>query len=294
MTDRGGPGPGTDYAIGVFVVDDEPAARRGVRRMLDREADFEVLAECADGPELLTALEGHDPDVLFLDIQMPGMDGFEALRRMEAGALPLVIFVSAYDRYAVRAFETHAVDYLLKPVDAGRFAEACDRVRRQLRARTAEDYAHRLFRVVEALEHRLGAIGDDERGGQGPTEAAAAGRTGAPDRETAEPFVARVNRRVSLVDPDDVLWISSARDYVRLHTAEGSHLIRETMANVCERLGPEGYVRIHRSTIVRLDAVEEYHLQTNGTLEVVLPGGVTRSVSSSGRKRLAGALGFEL
>lgn len=263
--------------IGALVVDDEPAARRGVRRMLGREPDFEVLADCSDGPTLLAALGQHAPDVIFLDIQMPGMDGFEALRRMDAASLPLVIFVSAYDRYAVRAFETHAVDYLLKPVDADRFAEACDRARRRLRARAAEDYADRLFRVVDTLERRLaeGDPGDDPGTG-------------------GEPFVARVNRRVSLVDPDDVLWVASARDYVRLHTAEGSHLIRETMKNVGERLGSDRYVRIHRTTLVRLDAVQEFLVRTNGTLEVVLPGGVTRPVSSSGRERLAEALGFEL
>ena len=288
MSGAAGPANG---AIGALIVDDEPAARRGVRRMLGREADFEVLAECGDGSELLEALVRLTPDVLFLDIQMPGMDGFEALRRVDAADLPLVIFVSAYDRYAVRAFEAHAVDYLLKPVDSERFAEACDRARRRLGVRAARDYADRLFRVVEALEHRLASDGTAREGESGGGRA---GRAESSEGYGDEPFVVRVNRRVSLVDPGDVLWVASARDYVRLHTAEDSHLIRETMTNVCERLDPDRYVRIHRSTIVRLDAVEEYHVRTNGTLEVVLPGGVTRSVSRSGRERLAEALGFEL
>ena len=272
----------SEAVVDVLVVDDEPAARRGVRRMLQDHDGFRVAAECEDAAGFLDALRRHDPDLVFLDIQMPGMDAFEALRRVPAGDVPLVVFISAYDRYAVRAFETHAVDYLLKPVDPERFGRACDRARRRLQAREAEDYATRLLHVVEALERRLGENGQ-------PTPSAA-GPTGG----TAEPFVARLNQRMSLIDPADILWVTSARDYVRLHTADGTHLVRDTMTSVAERLEGAGFVRIHRSTLVRLDAVREFHFRPNGGLDVGLPDNETRSVSQSGRERLSEALGFDL
>jgi len=282
-------------AIRALVVDDEPAARRGVQLLAARQPGLRVVGECTDGREFLDALPRLRPDLVFLDIQMPGLDAFDVLRRVPERELPLVVFVTAYDRYAVRAFDANAVDYLLKPVGDERFARACERARSELSARDAPGYTARLLRVIETLERRLDAAdggGDGRRGTAGAGSRSAAAQA----RDPAAPFVSRLGDRVTLVDPGDVLWASSSRDYVRLHTEDGSHLVRETMTAVCERLDVDGgsFVRIHRSTVVRIDAVREFRVKTSGRLELVLPGGETRAVSRTGRRRLADALGFPL
>lgn len=279
------PGRADDSPVSVVVVDDEPAARRGLVRLVGREVGFEVVAECTDGRQLLDTLARHDPDLVFLDIQMPGMDAFETLRRVSKSELPLVIFVTAYDHYAVRAFEAHAVDYLLKPVDGERFHRACEHVRTVLRRRGAEEYTWGLLRVIETLAQRL-----EDHGRTAESEVA----ENDPDPDQPAQFVSRTHQRLRLIDPDDVLWVSAAGDYVRLHTAEATHLIRETMKDVGARLHSDRFVRVHRSTLVRLDAVREFRLQSSGKLEVVLPGGEARSVSRRGRERLREALGFDL
>lgn len=291
MSSKPGRDPEPGAALRALVVDDEPAARRGVQQLAARQPGVRVVGECVDGRELLDSLPRLRPDVVFLDIRMPGLDAFETLRRIPERDLPLVIFVTAYDRYAIRAFDAHAVDYLLKPVGDERFARACERARAELVARDGPGYAARLLRVIEALERRLAP--DGETVGRAPG-AESNGAAGGAASDAPPPFVSRLGDRVTLVDADDILWVTSARDYVRLHTADDSHLVRETMTRVCERLDPGAFVRIHRTTLVRLDAVREFRVRSNGRLEVVLPDGDTRAVSGSGRERLAEALGFPI
>lgn len=258
-----------------LIVDDEPVARRGIELLLARRDDFEVAGHCPDGESLGEMIEALDPDLVFLDVQMPGLDGFDALAALPERVMPHVIFVTAYDRYAVRAFEAHAIDFLLKPYSAERFHQACDRARDLIRASDPERYHSRLLSMVRMLTARL-----DEA-------------TSRPE-ETSDRFVVKSHGSISFVSVEDVLWVGAARDYVRLHTATDSHLIRGTMTSLETRLAPAGFVRVHRSTLVQVDAIQQIRTRSNGRCSVVLPGGGERVVSRSGKRILEKALGVTL
>lgn len=260
-----------------IIVDDEPAARRGIEQLIERRPDFELVGQCADGESLVEAISELAPDLVFLDVQMPGLDGFDALAAVAPTRVPHVIFVTAYDRYAVRAFEAHAIDFLLKPYSADRFDEACDKARDLIRAREADKYHTRLLTMVQDLTAKLGEAAPDPA-----------------DEGRERRFVVRSHGSISFVNVEDVLWVSAARDYVRLHTAEGAYLIRETMSSVEERLAPDGFTRVHRSTIVRTDAIRQIKMRPNGRTVVVLPDGTERVVSRSGKRSLEDALGLTL
>lgn len=248
----------------VLIVDDEPAARRGMEMLIAARDDLVLVGQCDDGEVLAAAVERSDPDILFLDVQMPGLNGFEALAQLEP-PLPVIVFVTAYDRYAVAAFEAHAVDYVLKPYHAERFLAACDRAAEQSRLR---DGAH--DEALARLLRRLGGTGH---------------RSVTQDR-----LVLRSTGRVTFVDLAEVEWMTGAGDYVRLHTGDRSHLVRETMRDLASRLEPGQFVRVHRSTIVRISAIRQLHRRTNGRWEVELPDGSRRAVSRAGRRRLEEAL----
>jgi two-component system LytT family response regulator len=265
----------------VLIVDDEPAARRGVAQLLEQFDEFEVMAECATGEEMIAAVERDEPELVFLDVQMPGLDGFGALARLGRRTAPLVIFVTGYDRYAVRAFEAHAIDYVLKPYSPDRFRRACDHAVRQLRQRRQvedESYRERLLELLEDLSAR-GTAGS---------------RVATPDREPARFLVKKGRSRVLIVSGDSVLWAEARKDYVRLHATDGGHLIRETMANVERQLDPARFIRVHRSAIVRMDAITEIRTLGDGRLEVVLTDGSCHPVSASGRRQLEEKLGFRV
>lgn len=244
----------------VLLVDDEPAARRGMRMLLADRSDFEVAGECEDGESMIAEVGRLRPDILFLDIQMPGINGFEALGRLEP-PVPQVVFVTAYDRYAVQAFEAHAVDYLLKPYPAERFLQACARARERC-AKPPEEYG----RALETLLERMAL------------------REPAPQR-----LILKSAGKVVLVDLSDVEWMTGAGDYVRLHTEDKSHLVRETFRDLEARLDDD-FVRIHRSTIVRVSSIRQILRRPNGRWEVELPDGTRRAVSRSGRQLLERAL----
>lgn len=248
----------------VLLVDDEPAARRGMRMLLQDRPDFEVTGECDDGESMIEAVGRLRPDILFLDIQMPGLNGFEALGRLSP-PVPQVVFVTAYDRYAVQAFDAHAVDYLLKPYSAERFLQACERARDR-GARPAEEYG----RALETLLERM-----------------------VPRAASTQRLVLRSAGKVVLVDMSEVDWMTGAGDYVRLHTGSTSHLVRETLRDLEGRLDAD-FVRVHRSTIVRLSAIRQIVRRPNGRWEVELPDGSRRPVSRSGRQELEQALDTSL
>lgn len=263
----------TEPALRALVVDDEPLGRERLRTLLADDPEVEIVGECADGRGAVEAVRDLAPDLVFLDVQMPLLDGFGVVSEVGADAMPPVIFVTAYDEYAIRAFEARAVDYLLKPFDDERFRRALAHVRRRLR----EARSDRLRRRLQALlEHDPTENADPESGGD------------------AHPVIP-VHRggRIVLVEVPRIDWIEAAGDYVRLHVSENTYLLRSSMADVEERVGA-GFLRIHRSTIVRKDAVKELAARTHGDYDVVLGDGTRLRLSRTYRRQAAEALGIEL
>lgn len=267
--------------IRALVVDDEPLAREGVRVLLERDEETECVGECGDGEEAVDEVRRLEPDLLFLDVQMPEMDGFDVLEALEPEEMPVVIFVTAYDAYAIRAFEVHALDYLLKPYDDERFFKALERAKAELRHRRDTAFTERLAALLE------------ERG-EGAPPAAGAGGSGGGEGGGRDRIMIKSSGRIQFVAVDEIDWIEAAGDYVRLHTGERSHLLRETMKGLEERLDADRFVRVHRSSIVRLSFVREVRSSDSGQYDVVLKDGTRRSLSRSGRKRLEEALGTRL
>jgi two-component system, LytTR family, response regulator len=208
--------------VRALIVDDEPLARRGVSLRLRKFVDIEIVGECGDGLSAVEKILDLSPDIVFLDVQMPGMDGFEVLRALPRDNLPGVIFLTAYEQHALKAFEVHALDYLLKPVDDQRFAAAVDR------ARTLADSASKT-RMAERILQMLG--GDSEK--------------------HVSRFTVRTGSRIQIVLADDIDWIGAAGDYVELHVRGRSHLLRETMNSLEQKLDPAKFLRTHRSRIIR-------------------------------------------
>lgn len=250
------------------VVDDEPLPRRAVAARLEDDPDVEVLSRCSGGEEALEAVEEHDPDLLFLDIEMPDLDGFETLRRVrDRGFDPVVVFVTAHDEHAVRAFEAHALDYVLKPVEDDRFRDTLARAKERLRGGDGAD----------RLSARLSALLEAE-----------------PGREPAGRIVVRKDDRILFLTPDEVDWVEAADNYVRLHCGDQSHLVRKTMTEVEEELPGDRFVRIHRSTIVDLTRVRALERREHGDYDVVLEDGTRRRLSRSREEELERRLGGEL
>lgn len=262
----------------VLVVDDEPLAREGVRVLLEADDEVEVVGEAGSGGEAVEAILALEPDIVFLDIQMPEMNGFEVLDAVDLDPPPVVVFVTAYDEYAIRAFEVHALDYLLKPFDDQRFERALERAKGEVRRRDDSAFADRLDQMLAS--RRRVAVGD----------AAAAEASGGH----LQRLVVKSSGRVNFVDVDELLWVEAAGDYVRLHTENGSVLMRETMKAMEDGLDPEAFVRIHRSTIVRLSEIREIRSDGKGSYHVVLQDGTERSLSTTGRDRLESLLGYTL
>ena len=211
-----------------LIVDDEPLARRGVAVRLKKFKDIEIAGECGDGLAAVEKILELSPDLVFLDIQMPGMDGFEVLRALPAKNLPHIIFLTAHEQHALRAFEVHALDYLLKPVDDDRFLAAVER------ARKLNDSASRI-RMSDRILRMLG--GDSAK--------------------YASRFFVRTGSRLQVVHVEDIIWIGAAGDYAELHVRGRSHLLRESMNSLEQKLDPADFLRIHRSKIVRTDSIVE-------------------------------------
>jgi two-component system LytT family response regulator len=257
----------------VVIVDDEPVARQRLRRILAREQGVEIVAECANGREAVSAVATHAPDLLVLDVQMPELDGFGVLAALPANQMPLVIFVTAFDHHAVRAFDVHAVDYVLKPIEPDRLREAVARARRERgRAEVAQQHAR--------LRDLLSSFAILEQPVKPPTEQARA------EGPSVERFLVKANGRMFFVNTPDVDWIEADGNYVRLHVGSASHMIRETIAAVERSLPPSRFARIHRSAIVNLDRVVEMRQWSSGDYIVILANGVRLKLSRTYRQNI--------
>lgn len=230
----------------VIIVDDEPLARERIRSLLECEKDCPIVAECGNGPDAVTAIRKLAPDLVFLDVQMPGMDGFEVLRSLQGERLPLVIFVTAYDQHAVKAFEVHALDYLLKPFKPARFTETLARARQTLALRQTEAATQNLLQMLARAE---------------------------PAREYLTRIPVRTGDRILVVKTSQVEYIEAAGNYAILHVGKESHILRETLTSLEEKLDPRKFLRINRSTIVSLDQIKEFRPLFKGEHAVVLHNG---------------------
>jgi two-component system, LytTR family, response regulator len=250
--------------IRALIVDDEPLAREKIIDLLAADVGIEIIGECADGLSAVAAIEAQAPDLLFLDVQMPELDGFGVVELIEAERMPVVIFVTAYDQYALRAFEVHALDYLLKPFDRDRFGKALQRARRQIehaRAGTMSEQLAALLTDLKAKPKRL------------------------------ERLVIKAGGRVFFLRADEIDWIGAAANYVRLHIGKENHLLRETINALAEKLDPEKFLRIHRSTIVNLERIKELQPWFHGDYVVILHDGTQLTSSRSYREELHKLLG---
>jgi two-component system, LytTR family, response regulator len=255
----------------VLIVDDEELARGGIRALLNREADIEIVAECRNGREAIEAINSSVPDIVFLDIQMPGKTGLDVIDAVDSSKCPYIIFVTAFDKYAVQAFDRRARDYLLKPIDEDRFYLALARARAALAGSPDNAMVRRVLQA--AVELRWSA--------DNPLLARA------PDR-----LAVKVQGKVIIVRVADIDWIEAANDYVSLHVGRKKWLMRETLTTVETRLARSGFVRMHRSTLVNVNRVQELRPLLKGNVAVILMDGTELKLSRKYRSvlgRLGGA-----
>ncbi|WP_437292201.1 LytR/AlgR family response regulator transcription factor [Sorangium sp. So ce406] len=270
-------------AIRAVIVDDEPLAREGIRMLLAGDPEVAVAAESGDGPGALVLIRRLRPDLVFLDVQMPEMNGFEVMASLPPDELPAVIFVTAFDRYALRAFEVHALDYLLKPFDDDRFYDALRRAKAHLRLSRMSDLSQRLLSLLQSYGDpaAAAAAARAREGAAGGSEPPAAG-AGHPRR-----LAIKDGCRVVFLSVDEIDWIEAADYYVQIHAGGKSYLHRETMNSVEGKLDPARFVRIHRSAIVNRDRIKELRTQGRRETVVVLAGGAELKVARSHREKLS-------
>jgi two-component system LytT family response regulator len=242
--------------IRTLIVDDMLLARNRVKRHIEDDPDIEIIGEASGGQAAIDAIRALRPDLVFLDVQMPEIGGFEVLEAIGAEAMPVVIFVTAYDQFALRAFDVHALDYLLKPFDAHRMARAVTRAKRAIAGRTPGPTAEKL----RALLAEMG-------GGK-----------------HARRLVIKANSRTVFLPVDDIDYIEAAGNYLRIQAGADSHMIRDKISDMEQRLDPRGFARIHRSTIVNIERIKEMHPLFNGDQTVVLKGGKRLTMSRTYRE----------
>ena len=247
-----------------LIVDDELLARKKIRAFLQEHAEFQVVGECADGEQAVASISTLRPDLLFLDVQIPGRNGFEILDCMTEKASPAVIFVTAFDKYAVRAFEVRAVDYLLKPFNKARFAEALKRFRERRTRVNEVDRKHELKAAFQEIQR---------------------------ESRDSERILVKSGSRIIFLRKGLIEWVEAQGDYVKFHVGRESHMLRETMTAAAEELDPNRFVRIHRSRIVNLDHVREIRPRWGGDYSVLMRDGTELTMSRTYRASLQAALG---
>jgi two-component system, LytTR family, response regulator len=255
--------PQTAARIRTLIADDEPIARRGVRLLLERDPGIEVVGEAGGGLEASELILKLRPDLVFLDVQMLGCDGFETLRRVGSVATPVVVFVTAYDEYALRAFDVNAVDYLLKPYDDARFAVAMDRAKELVNHKRGISVDDRLSRLLKHL-----------------------------DAEKRDRILLKSSGEIIFLKTDEIDWVEAEGDYVKFHVAGRTHLMRGTMAGLEAQLDPARFIRIHRSTIVNGDRLKKLSPSFEGEYTVVLHDGTKLRLSRGYQGRIRALLGM--
>ena len=253
--------------IRVLIADDEALAREQISDLLKRFDDCELVDVCADGREALSAIEQHRPDLVFLDIEMPELSGFEVLEETRLTPLPAVVFVTAYDKYAIQAFEAHALDYLLKPFDFERFERTLMRAKKQIADSRNGELSEKLLAMLEARKS---------------------------EPKYLDRLAIKSRGRVIFLKTDEITWVEAAGNYLELHTGKESHLIREPISDFEQRLNPERFIRIHRSCIVNVECIKELQPGFGGEYLVVMNDGQQLTASRGYRERLQQLLSNEL
>ncbi len=250
-------------SIRVLLSDDEALARERLRGLLQEEPDLEIVAECGDGNSAIATIQRERPDLVFLDIQMPEVDGFGVVQALQ-DAMPLTIFVTAYDRYAMKAFEVHALDYLLKPVGKERLAEAVERARRQLQQPPDGSFQRRVLELLGDMEAR---------------------------QQTPERIIIKADGEIVCLRPNEIDWAESAGNYVCLHVGGATHILRETITALESRLGPRQFMRVHRSTLVNVDRIKTLKPSLYGDYSILLRDGTKLTLSRGFRENVLKRLG---
>jgi two-component system LytT family response regulator len=245
-------------AIRAIIVDDERLARRRVREMLSGDREIEIVGEPANGPEAIQAVRQNNPDLMFLDVQMPGMDGFEVINVLRDERLPLVVFITAYDQYALRAFEACALDYILKPFDRARFERAVEQAKCRIRQERRIDLTQHLLALLENLKPR----------------------TVYPER-----MAIKDGGRIVYVKTESIEWVEADGNYVRIHAGKSSYHLLGTIGSLEAQLDPKTFRRIHRATIVNIDCIRELQPWFNGCYRVILHSGAELSLSRGYREK---------
>lgn len=241
-----------------LIVDDEPLARERVKRFLRDERDIEILGECGNGRDAIKAIREKEPELVFLDIQMPEKNGFDVIKGIDGKILPTIIFVTAYDQYALQAFEVHALDYLLKPFNRERFHSAVARAKEQIEGRRRGELDERLTSLISSI---------------------------AQERKYLERLVVKSVGRVFFLKTREIDWIEASGNYLKLHVGRDAHMIRETMNSIEAKLDPSQFMRIHRSTIVNIDRIKELHPMFSGDYSAILRDGTELALSRNYRER---------
>ncbi len=246
--------------IRTLIVDDEQLARERLLSLLEGDPDIEIIGECSSGKEAIAAIKTESPDLVFLDVQMPEGDGFEVLESIDFHSMPIVVFVTAYDRYAIQAFDVHALDYLLKPFDQSRFERALIRAKSEVVLRNNTNVNQKLLSMLEHIESH---------------------------KKNLDRILVKSAGKVFFLKFDEIDWVESAGNYVKLHVGVESHLLRETMSEMERKLGNDKFVRIHRTVIVNLDRIKELQPWFNGEYIVILNNGTKLTASRGYKKKLS-------
>jgi len=253
--------------IRTLIVDDESLARERLRSMLATDPAIEIIAECYNGRDAIEAINLHSPDLVFLDVEMPGIDGFGVLEALQPDRIPTIIFVTAYDQYAVRAFEVYALDYLLKPFDQERFDKALDRAKTQISSARSDALSQRILSALEEIKTRPVHL---------------------------ERLVIKMNGHVFFIKAEEIDWLEAEGNYVRLHAGKESYLLRDTISALESQLDPKKFIRVHRSAIVNIDRITELQPWFHGEYRIILTEGVQLTLSRTYREKLHELLGRPL